>query len=84
MVAVWRVRKNRIGVKHPKILWYQVVEGVKDPKVYLVALCGMCLGLLNGAISNFLTTLLKSFGYGKLKSVLYQMPGGMWTFINLS
>ncbi|KIM92936.1 hypothetical protein OIDMADRAFT_62060 [Oidiodendron maius Zn] len=81
LVAVWRVSKNRTGVKHSKILWYQVLEALKDPKIYLIAASALCLGILNGAISNFLTTLLQSFGYNALKSVLYQMPGGGFQFI---
>ncbi|ERS99605.1 Major Facilitator Superfamily protein [Sporothrix schenckii 1099-18] len=83
IVAVWRVRSNRTGIKHHTILWYQVREAVCDPKIYLSVVCGLSLGLINGAVSNFLTTLLKSFGYGALKSVLYQMPGGAFQFITI-
>jgi hypothetical protein len=78
LAAIWRVSSNRTGIKHGKILWYQVLEGLKDPKTYLIAGSALCLGILNGAISNFLTALLKGFGFDSLKSLLYQMPGGRW------
>lgn len=83
LVAVWRVRGNRTGIKHNTILWYQVREALLDPKIYLSIVCGLSLGLINGAVSNFLTTLLKSFGYDDLKSVLYQMPGGAFQFVTI-
>ena len=73
----WRLKNDNDATREEKFSWSSVMEAVKDPKVYLIALCGFCLGLLNGAISNFLTTLLQSFGFNQLKSVLYQMPGGM-------
>ena len=75
VAAVWRVRGNRTGVKHEKILWYQIREAFKDPKFYLTTLCSLVNGMYTAAISNFATTLFKSFDFDPLKSVLYQMPG---------
>jgi len=81
IVAVWRVSANRTGVKHPKILWYQVREAFKDPKVYLIAFQALSLGILNGSVTNFASSLLKGFGFSSLKTTLYQMPSGALEFV---
>ncbi|KAH8690701.1 major facilitator superfamily domain-containing protein [Talaromyces proteolyticus] len=81
VVAIWRIADNQTGVKHGKILWYQIKEALRDPKVLCIAGAALCLGIVNGAIQNFMTTLLKSFGYDDVKSVEYQMPSGAFQFI---
>ncbi|KAF2102460.1 MFS transporter [Rhizodiscina lignyota] len=81
VVSVWRIASNRTGVKHSKILWYQIWECLGDPKVYCIALQALCLGILNGSVTNFMSILLKGFGYDSLKSVQYQMPSGAIQFV---
>lgn len=81
VVSVWRIAGNRTGVKHTKILWYQVTECLVDPKVYCIALQALCLGILNGSVTNFMSALLKGFGYDSLKAVQYQMPSGAIQFV---
>jgi hypothetical protein len=76
VVAVWRIADNQTGVKHGKILRYQIKEALTDPKVFFIAGAALSLGIVNGAVQNFMTTLLKSFGYSNVKSVEYQMPAG--------
>jgi len=81
VVAVWRISKNRTGVKHTKFLWYQVREAALDPKVWLIGLQAITLGVLNGSITNFMSAFLKSFGYDSAKATLYQMPTGAIQFV---
>ncbi len=81
VVAVWRVSANRTGVKHTKILWYQVREAAKDPKVSFIAFQALSLGILNGSVTNFASSLLKGFGFSSLKTTLYQMPAGGFEFV---
>lgn len=81
MAAVWRMSHNRTGVKHTKILWYQAREAGSDIEVYFVALQALCLGILNGSVTNFMSALLKGFGYSSVKSLEMQMPSGAIQFI---
>jgi hypothetical protein len=60
--------------------WYQVREAFTDLKIYFIFASALCLGIINGATANFWTTIQKSFGFGPLKSVLYQMPSGAFQF----
>lgn len=80
MAAVWRVSHNRTGVKHTKVLWYQAREAGLDLKVYFIALQALCLGILNGSVTNFMSALLKGFGYSSVKSLKMQMPSGVIQF----
>lgn len=80
-MAVWRVSGNKTGIKHEKVLWYQIREIALDGKIYLVALVAACLGILNGSVANFLSALLAGFGYDSLHVVLYQLPGGAMQFV---
>jgi hypothetical protein len=81
VAAVWRISVNRTGVKHTKILWYQVREAALDPKVWCIGFQALCLGILNGSISNFMSAFLRSFGYSSQKIVEYQMPTGAIQFV---
>src|SRR3569833_1258451 len=81
VVAVWRVSVNRTGIKHTKFLWYQAREAATDPKVWCIGLQALCLGTLNGSISNFMSAFLKSFGYDSNRATEYQMPTGAIQFV---
>jgi hypothetical protein len=76
MVAVWRVSKNQMGIKHHTLLPAQIKEAFIDPKTWLVLLMGACTGLLNGAVANFASAIIKGFGFDALKTTLLQTPGG--------
>lgn len=76
MVAVWRVSKNQMGIKHHALVPAQIREACLDPKTWLVLLLGACTGLLNGAVANFASAIIKGFGFSSLKTTLLQTPGG--------
>lgn len=81
VVAVWRVAHNRIGVKSSKMQWYQVKESVTDIKIYLIAFLALAIGILNGSVTNFMSSLLKGFGFSSEKTLLYQLPNGAIQFV---
>ncbi len=58
LVAVWRVRHNKTGVKHTKLLMFQIKESFQDPKLYIVAAQALAMGILNSA-SNFRSAFFK-------------------------
>jgi hypothetical protein len=75
-VAVWRISKNRTGIRQPRFMKYQVKEALIDPKTYMLLLQGFTLGVLNGSVANFMSALIKGFGFSSLRSSLLQMPNG--------
>lgn len=81
MVAVWRVSKNQMGIKHKTIVWSQVREAMLDGRTYLLLLMGACTGILNGSVANFASSLIKGFGFDALRTSLLQTPGGAFEVI---
>ena len=76
IVAVWRISENRTGVQHRRFQMYQFKEALVDPKTYLLLLMGASYGILNGSVTNFMSALIKGFGFGGMRASLLQMPGG--------
>lgn len=55
---------------------YQIKEAFSEPRVWLLAIQQFCIGVANGGISNFMSSLLLGFGFSASKSLLYQLPNG--------
>jgi hypothetical protein len=81
VVAIWRISKNQTGIKDPKILPHQIKEALLDPKTYLLLLMAACYGILNGGVANFISSLIKGFGFSPLKTSLLQTPGGAFELV---
>ncbi|KAJ9137934.1 MFS general substrate transporter [Pleurostoma richardsiae] len=81
VVAVWRVSKNQIGLKHAEIKPAQIKEALLDGKCYLIYLTGIAFGILNGGVANFLSAIIKGFGFDALKTSLLQTPGGAFEVV---
>ncbi|KAI1380383.1 MFS general substrate transporter [Hypoxylon crocopeplum] len=81
VVAVWRVSNNQIGLKDATIRPYQIKEAVTDGKCYLLWLTGMALGILNGAVTNFMSAIIKGFNFDALRASLLQAPGGAFEVV---
>lgn len=76
LVAVWRVSSNRTGIKNPQIMPYQIKEALMEPRVWLLAVQQLSIGIVNGGVSNFTSSLLLGFGFSAEKTLLYQLPNG--------
>ncbi|KAI0009221.1 MFS general substrate transporter [Xylariaceae sp. FL0662B] len=81
VVAVWRVSNNKIGLKDSTIRPYQIKEAFLDGKVYLVWMVGIALGLLNGAVTTFMSAIIKGFNFDALRTSLLQAPGGAFEVV---
>lgn len=81
MVAVWRVSKNQMGIKHRKVVPSQIKEAFLDGRTYLMLLMGACTGILNGGVANFASALIKGFGFDPLRTSLLQTPGGAFELL---
>jgi MFS family permease len=81
VVLVWRVSSNKTGVAHSKFEPRQAKEAFLDIKTWLLVSTGACYGILNGGVANFISTLIKGFGFDALQSSLMQTPGGAFEIV---
>jgi MFS family permease len=75
-MAVGRLSGNNTGLKTTAFKSYQLVEALLDPKTWLLVLFGLSTQVVNGAVSNFGTLIIKGFGYSSLVTTLLQIPYG--------
>ncbi|EEB88579.1 hypothetical protein MPER_13518, partial [Moniliophthora perniciosa FA553] len=61
--------------------WDQVVEALRDVKLWILMLCGAAIYVCNGGVTAFGARIIKSFGYSSVDSILLQIPGGAMTCI---
>jgi membrane-associated phospholipid phosphatase len=75
-VAIERLRNNQTGIKNRLIKWYQAREAALDPKTWLFVLFGLSTQVVNGAVSNFGSLIVKGFGFSSLHTTILQIPYG--------
>ncbi|KAI7460676.1 MFS general substrate transporter [Hortaea werneckii] len=81
LVAVWRTSKNLVGIKNPHFNRKQAVEAFCDVKVWLTTILGLAPGIILGGVTNFMTSLIKGFGFSSIQSTLLQLPLGAIGFV---
>ena len=64
------------GTQNSHIKRGQVLETFKDVRIWLVCLATLLSSIPNGAISNFSSILLTTFGYSSQQALLYNAPSG--------
>ncbi|KAJ1031702.1 hypothetical protein NDA13_002091 [Ustilago tritici] len=77
-IAVHRIKSNKSGIHDKKFKKNQLIEAVKDFRLYLffVAICAA--NIANGGVSNFGSEIISQFGYdSKMTSLLGIAPGAM-------
>lgn len=77
IAALLRVKSNQSGTQNAKLKKSQVIETVKDVRVWLVCLCTVLSSIPNGGISNFSSILLTTFGYTSRQALVLAVPGGV-------
>lgn len=80
-ILIQKISKNGKGIKDKKFKPYQAWEAAKDVTVYILALSGLCCGIINGGISNFLSSIIKSLGFTGIEATAYQLPTGAIEFV---
>lgn len=70
------VSKNQMGIKDTKLKPEQIKEALIDPNCWILAFIGLGCGVINGSTSNFISSLIKGFGFSGLNATLLQLPTG--------
>ncbi|SYW79170.1 related to DAL5 - Allantoate and ureidosuccinate permease [Ustilago bromivora] len=77
-IVVHSIKSNKSGIHDKKFKKNQLIEAVKDFRLYLffVAICAA--NIANGGVSNFGSEIISQFGYdSKTTSLLGMAPGAM-------
>ncbi|CUM64733.1 uncharacterized protein PRCAT00002344001 [Priceomyces carsonii] len=80
-ILVERISKNNIGIKDKKFKKSHLVEASCDITVWMIALIGLCCGIINGGVSNFSSSLIKGYGFSGLTATALQLPTGAIEFV---
>jgi predicted MFS family arabinose efflux permease len=80
--AIEHVRVNMTGVENKTFKFYQVKELlVKDPQTWPLFFATL-LGMVdNGAVSNFSSVIIATFGFSNEHTTIIQMPSGVVSII---
>ncbi|KAL4918321.1 major facilitator superfamily domain-containing protein [Aspergillus aurantiobrunneus] len=76
-IAMQRTLKNQTGVNDTgRWRWDQAWLALRDPQTWFLFLYSISTNLCNGGITSFSGLLINGFGYGRVRSLLMQMPLG--------
>ncbi|EXJ77030.1 hypothetical protein A1O3_10187 [Capronia epimyces CBS 606.96] len=76
VAALLRVKENQSGTQNAKLKKSQVLESLRDVRVWLVFLSVLLTSIPNGGLSNFSSILLTTFGYSSQQALILNMPSG--------
>ena len=83
IIAIERMRDQKIGIENKKVKFYQIKETLADPKTWFLVVTIFALTLANGALGGFGGVITTSFGYSTFKSILLLGVVGVVIFISL-
>lgn len=76
LVAIERLRANQMGIENDVWKWEHVREAALDLKTWLWAFMMFAISIPSGGISTFGPLIVKSFGYDKFATILFNIPFG--------
>ena len=76
VAVLMRVKENQSGTQNRKLKKSQVLESLKDMRVWLVCICTLLSSIPNGGLSNFSSILLTTFGYSSQEALVMSAPQG--------
>ena len=76
LVAIERLRANQQGIENDIWKWDHVKEAFMDLKTYMWAFMMFSISIPSGGISTFGPLIIKSFGYDKFATILFNIPFG--------
>ncbi|KAF1965479.1 major facilitator superfamily transporter [Bimuria novae-zelandiae CBS 107.79] len=83
VMAVERLRENNTGIENKHFKFYQFLEALRDPQVWLLAYITTAASIPNGAVGSFQSVLIRSFGFSNKVTALLQIPGGFIAVISV-
>ncbi|KAI9691250.1 MAG: hypothetical protein M1820_009827 [Bogoriella megaspora] len=81
--AIERLRENQTGIENKHFKPKQVIECLRDPQTWLLALITTSSNVPNGAVSSYQATIIKGFGYNSKSTALLQIPSGGVSIVSI-
>ncbi|KAG5420573.1 hypothetical protein I9W82_002454 [Candida metapsilosis] len=75
-ILIKHIASNNQGINAKKFEKHQVVEALRDTSVLMIAIIGLACGVINGGASNFISALIKGFGFTGIQATALQLPLG--------
>ncbi|KAL4813468.1 major facilitator superfamily domain-containing protein [Aspergillus spinulosporus] len=76
-IALQRTLKNKTGINDTgRWRWDHAAMTFRDPQTWLFFLYSVSTNLCNGGLTSFSGLIINGFGYGRVRSLLMQMPTG--------
>ncbi|ODQ55408.1 MFS general substrate transporter [Saitoella complicata NRRL Y-17804] len=75
--ALLRIADNQSGTQNKKLKVYQMKEALVDVKTWLIFISVMLTSIPNGALSNFNSIIIKSFGFTSQQTLILGTPAGL-------
>ncbi|KAF5662623.1 allantoate permease [Fusarium circinatum] len=76
VVTVERLRSNQMGIVSRQWKWDHVKESILDIKTWCWFFLVITISIPSGGISTFGSLIVKSFGYNKFQTMLFNIPFG--------
>jgi hypothetical protein len=76
LIALERIRRNKTGTHVTVYKPSQLLEAIKDPRMYLAAISVFCASVQNGGVSSFGATIIAGFGFTTKETTLLGMTTG--------
>ncbi|KAF2673864.1 MFS general substrate transporter [Microthyrium microscopicum] len=71
------VSVNMTGISNSKAQYWQIMEALKDPQIYLLVFPGIFSSMSSGLTGTYSTTLIHDLGYKNKQTSLLNMPTGI-------
>jgi predicted MFS family arabinose efflux permease len=82
IAAVEHVRVNQTGIENKQFKLYQVVELLfQDKQTWVLFFITVLAMIDNGAVSNFSSIIIATFGFSTERTTIIQMPSGAVSII---
>jgi hypothetical protein len=69
-LAKERLRENHTALKNKEIKYHQLLEAITDPRTWFFFLSEVSSQIVNGAVSNIGSLIIKGFGFSSLNTAL--------------
>lgn len=79
--VITRLREDGDAAREERFTWDGVVQALRDPKVWLYALCFHSINVPISALGPFLPTIINELGYTTAQSQLLSIPPYVGSFI---
>lgn len=80
-IVIDRISKNNIGIKQKEFKKEQAFEAFGDVTVWIITFMALGIGIINGGVTNFQSSLITGYGFSGINATALQLPTGAIEFV---